>query len=205
MARAIATDRKLDSWETARLFGLLNMGMTDGYIGTFQEKYTYNFWRPVTAIHPRRRGRQPTYHRRSELGAARDDTAHPRPRLRPQRRRWRCRRHHAARVRNRPDRVRGVQLDAASRAADSATTPHRSPARSAGSPTPRRRTGNPAYSSGSTSATPSPTGSPTAARSAGGSSVTTWNRRTTEPTGRATGRRRFSNPRASAPRSSVRP
>ena len=25
--------------------------MTDGYIGTFQEKYVYNFWRPVTAIH----------------------------------------------------------------------------------------------------------------------------------------------------------
>jgi hypothetical protein len=51
MARAIAADRGLDSWEAARLFGLLNMGMTDGYIGTFEEKYTYNFWRPVTAIH----------------------------------------------------------------------------------------------------------------------------------------------------------
>lgn len=51
MARSILADRGLDTWEAARLFGLLNMGMTDGYIGTFQEKYDYNFWRPVTAIH----------------------------------------------------------------------------------------------------------------------------------------------------------
>jgi hypothetical protein len=51
MARAIARDRGLDMWESARLFGLMNMGMTDGYIATFQEKYVYNFWRPVTAIH----------------------------------------------------------------------------------------------------------------------------------------------------------
>ena len=40
----------VDLWDSARLFGLLNMGLTDGYIGTFQEKYVYNFWRPVTAI-----------------------------------------------------------------------------------------------------------------------------------------------------------
>jgi hypothetical protein len=51
MARTIAVARGLDMWDSARLFGLLNIGMTDGYIGTFQEKYVYNFWRPVTAIH----------------------------------------------------------------------------------------------------------------------------------------------------------
>lgn len=51
MARAIAADHDLGTWESARLFGLLNMGLVDGYIGTFQEKYAYNFWRPVTAIH----------------------------------------------------------------------------------------------------------------------------------------------------------
>jgi hypothetical protein len=51
IARGIAVDRGLDMWESARMFGLLNMGLTDGYIGTFQEKYVYNFWRPVTAIH----------------------------------------------------------------------------------------------------------------------------------------------------------
>jgi len=51
LARTLASDRGLDTWESARLFALLNIGMTDGYIGTFQEKYEYNFWRPVTAIH----------------------------------------------------------------------------------------------------------------------------------------------------------
>ena len=51
IGRALADSRGLDVWDSARLFGLLDTGMTDGYIGTFQEKYVYNFWRPVTAIH----------------------------------------------------------------------------------------------------------------------------------------------------------
>ena len=38
------------SWENARLFGLLNLAMADGYIGSWEAKYHYNFWRPVTAI-----------------------------------------------------------------------------------------------------------------------------------------------------------
>ena len=38
------------SWEQARLFGLLNMALADGYIGSFDTKYHYNYWRPVTAI-----------------------------------------------------------------------------------------------------------------------------------------------------------
>jgi hypothetical protein len=37
-------------WEKARLFGLLNIALTDGYIGSFETKYHYNYWRPVTAI-----------------------------------------------------------------------------------------------------------------------------------------------------------
>ena len=41
---------RLDPWEQARLFGLLNMALTDGYIGTFETKYEYDYWRPVTAI-----------------------------------------------------------------------------------------------------------------------------------------------------------
>ena len=51
MARGIASARGVDLWDSARLYGLLNMAMTDGYIGTFEQKYDYNFWRPVTAIH----------------------------------------------------------------------------------------------------------------------------------------------------------
>jgi hypothetical protein len=37
--------------ENARLFALLNMAMCDGSIATFEAKYFYHFWRPITAIH----------------------------------------------------------------------------------------------------------------------------------------------------------
>jgi hypothetical protein len=50
IARTVADAERLDVWESARLFGLLNLAMTDGYIGTFEAKYHYRFWRPVTAI-----------------------------------------------------------------------------------------------------------------------------------------------------------
>jgi hypothetical protein len=50
IARAVSADTRLDLWEQARLFGLLNMALTDGYIGSFETKYHYNYWRPVTAI-----------------------------------------------------------------------------------------------------------------------------------------------------------
>jgi len=39
-----------DLWEKARLFALLDMALTDGYTGSFEAKYHYNYWRPVTAI-----------------------------------------------------------------------------------------------------------------------------------------------------------
>ncbi len=50
IARTVSTDQELDSWENARLFGLLNMALTDGYVGTWDTKYHYRFWRPITAI-----------------------------------------------------------------------------------------------------------------------------------------------------------
>jgi PAP2 superfamily len=50
IARKLAASARLDPWEQARLFGLLNMAMADGYIGSFESKYLYNYWRPVTAI-----------------------------------------------------------------------------------------------------------------------------------------------------------
>ena len=51
LARSVSEAAGLDSWENARLFGLLNLAMADGYIGSWETKYHYNFWRPVTAIH----------------------------------------------------------------------------------------------------------------------------------------------------------
>jgi hypothetical protein len=50
IARTVSEDAGLDLWENARLFGLLNMALADGYVGSFETKYLYNFWRPVTAI-----------------------------------------------------------------------------------------------------------------------------------------------------------
>jgi PAP2 superfamily len=50
IARTVSADAGLDLWENARLFGLLNMALADGYVGSFETKYLYNYWRPVTAI-----------------------------------------------------------------------------------------------------------------------------------------------------------
>ena len=50
LARDVSLARGLNPWENARLFALLNLAMADGYIGSWEAKYHYNFWRPITAI-----------------------------------------------------------------------------------------------------------------------------------------------------------
>jgi hypothetical protein len=50
IARTVAAAANLDIWQQARLFGLLNLALADGYIGSFETKYHYKFWRPLTAI-----------------------------------------------------------------------------------------------------------------------------------------------------------
>jgi hypothetical protein len=50
VARVIIADRNLDLWQHARLFALINMAISDSAVTVFDTKYTYNFWRPVTAI-----------------------------------------------------------------------------------------------------------------------------------------------------------
>ena len=50
IARTVVPAAGFDVWENARLFALLNMALADGYIGSWESKYRYNFWRPVTAI-----------------------------------------------------------------------------------------------------------------------------------------------------------
>ena len=49
IARTVPAAR-LDPWAQARLFALLNMALADGYVGSFETKYHYDYWRPVTAI-----------------------------------------------------------------------------------------------------------------------------------------------------------
>ncbi|MCI0691795.1 vanadium-dependent haloperoxidase [candidate division KSB1 bacterium] len=49
-AREVAIAQQLDVVENARLFALVNLAMADGFIGGFEAKYHYNYWRPATAI-----------------------------------------------------------------------------------------------------------------------------------------------------------
>jgi hypothetical protein len=51
IARGIAAEKRPGLGASARLFALLNLAMADAHIAVYDAKYTYNFWRPVTAIH----------------------------------------------------------------------------------------------------------------------------------------------------------
>jgi hypothetical protein len=41
----------MGAWQVARLLALLQMSEADAYIGSFDAKLHYFYWRPVTAIH----------------------------------------------------------------------------------------------------------------------------------------------------------
>ncbi len=50
VARSVATAPGRDVTDNARLLALAGMAMDDALISVFDAKYTYNLWRPVTAI-----------------------------------------------------------------------------------------------------------------------------------------------------------
>jgi hypothetical protein len=50
IAQTAALRHDLTVAESARLFALLNLAFADDVIAFYDAKYTYNFWRPVTAI-----------------------------------------------------------------------------------------------------------------------------------------------------------
>lgn len=50
LARQLVSEEKTDLWTAARMFALLNMSISDGYISVFENKFFYNHWRPYTAI-----------------------------------------------------------------------------------------------------------------------------------------------------------
>jgi membrane-associated phospholipid phosphatase len=50
VARTVSAQRHTGLIENARLFALLNLAMADATIACWDSKYTYRFWRPVTAI-----------------------------------------------------------------------------------------------------------------------------------------------------------
>jgi len=50
IAQTLSQARGLSTAQNARLFALLNLSFADDVIAFYDAKYTYNFWRPVTAI-----------------------------------------------------------------------------------------------------------------------------------------------------------
>jgi hypothetical protein len=60
IAVAIADARGTDTVELARLLALVNVGMNDAGIASWESKYFYKFWRPVTGIRDADRGTGPT-------------------------------------------------------------------------------------------------------------------------------------------------
>jgi hypothetical protein len=48
--RTLATSRQLDIVDSARLFASANLAAADAAIGCWNDKYHWNFWRPITAI-----------------------------------------------------------------------------------------------------------------------------------------------------------
>src|SRR5262245_30329506 len=50
IATTVSEAQHLTLSENARLFAMMNVAGADAYIATWDVKYTYNFWRPVTAI-----------------------------------------------------------------------------------------------------------------------------------------------------------
>lgn len=50
IATSVADERHTTLSENARLLALLNVAMADAVISCWDAKYTYNFWRPITAI-----------------------------------------------------------------------------------------------------------------------------------------------------------
>jgi len=50
IAQTASLAHHLTTAQNARLFALLNLALADGVIAFYDAKYTYNLWRPVTAI-----------------------------------------------------------------------------------------------------------------------------------------------------------
>jgi hypothetical protein len=50
ITQTAAQTHNLRTADSARLLALLNLSLADGVIAFYDAKYTYNFWRPVTAI-----------------------------------------------------------------------------------------------------------------------------------------------------------
>jgi hypothetical protein len=51
VVRELATRKRMSLADSARMYALLNMAMSDALVAVMDTKYRYRFWRPITAIH----------------------------------------------------------------------------------------------------------------------------------------------------------
>ena len=81
IAQTAALRHGLTTTDSARLFALLNLSLADSVIAFYDAKYTYNFWRPVTAIRaadPRTNAEtQPDPNWLPEAGKTANDPSYP--------------------------------------------------------------------------------------------------------------------------------
>jgi hypothetical protein len=59
IAQTLSLSHSLTTAQNARLFALLDLSLADDVIAFYDAKYTYNFWRPVTAIRAADAGTNP--------------------------------------------------------------------------------------------------------------------------------------------------
>lgn len=50
VVQQLVIDKKMDAWQAANAFALVNVVMVDAVIACWDAKYTYNQWRPITGI-----------------------------------------------------------------------------------------------------------------------------------------------------------
>ena len=81
IAQTAALRHSLTTTDSARLFALLNLSLADSVIAFYDAKYTYDFWRPVTAIRaadPRTNSQtQPDPNWLPEAGNTANDPSYP--------------------------------------------------------------------------------------------------------------------------------
>ena len=83
IAATAAAAHDLTLAENARLFAQLNVANADAFIASYDAKYAYNFWRPVTAIRAADTDGNPDTARGPDLDAADPDAEPPLLRVEP--------------------------------------------------------------------------------------------------------------------------
>jgi hypothetical protein len=107
--RIVASNAALDTVQLARLFAMENTAAADGFIGCYNDKYYWQFWRPIAAIRAADTDGNPATESDPSWTPAACDSAVPRPSIRPQLREQRHRAHDAELLRHRQGVVQRVQ------------------------------------------------------------------------------------------------